>query len=320
MSGISVVIPLYNKAATIEAAIASVRAQTFADWELVVVDDGSTDAGPQVVEALARQDARVRCIRQPNGGVAAARNAGLQAARSEWVALLDADDHWRPEHLARLDQLRSRFPDVVLCGGACSYIGAGGQVHDPALAPSRVQAPDGLSVIEDYFQEAHDHHLPFNSSSVMLRRDVALGLGGFVRGVTAGEDLLMWARMACAGPVALSAQRTACYMEPPVQAGLSQAAIRRPQTPDVVGAALAELVRSHPQRRSLRLHLADWHRMRAVMLMELGERAASLTEWARAMRWDRPTRKDFAGLVFLILPAGVRDALLARWRAAKRQR
>ena len=316
MNLISVVIPLYNKAATILTAVASVRAQTFTDWELVVVDDGSTDKGAGLVEAL--NDPRIRCVRQANGGVAAARNAGLRAARGEWVALLDADDHWRPTHLARLHQLRERFPGVVLCGGACSYIGAGGRIYDPALSAQRLSAPDGLSVIDDYFQEAHDHHLPFNSSSVMLRRDVALAVGGFMQGVTAGEDLLMWARMACAGPVALSAERTACYVEPPVQVGLSKAAIRRPQSPDVVAAALGDLVRAHPQRPSLRLHLADWHRMRAVMLMELGGRRASLREWLCAMRWHQATRKDLMGLAFLVLPTGLRDGLLARWRAAKR--
>ncbi len=316
MNLISVVIPLYNKAATILMAVASVRAQTFTDWEIVVVDDGSTDDGASLVDAL--NDPRIRCLRQTNGGVAAARNAGLRAAQGEWVALLDADDHWRPTHLARLHQLRQRFPGVVLCGGACSYLGAQGRVYDPALSAQRLGAPDGLSLIDDYFQEAHDHHLPFNSSSVMLRRDVALSVGGFMQGVTAGEDLLMWARMACAGPVALSAERTACYVEPPVQVGLGKAAIRRPQSPDVVAAALEDLVRAHPRRPSLRLHLADWHRMRAVMLMELGERSASLGEWLRAMRWHQATRKDLAGLAFLLMPTGWRDGLLARWRAAKR--
>lgn len=317
MNLISVVIPLYNKASTILVAVASVRSQTFTDWELVVVDDGSTDHGASLVEAL--NDPRIRCVRQANGGVAAARNAGLKVARGEWVALLDADDHWRPAHLARLHQLRARFPGVVLCGGACSYLGAEGQVYDPELAQLRLSATDGLSLIDDYFQEAHDHHLPFNSSSVMLRRDVALSAGGFMQGVTAGEDLLMWARMACAGPVALSAERTACYVEPPVQLGLGKAAIRRPQSPDIVAAALGDLIRAHPQRMSIRLHLADWHRMRAVMLMELGEHRASLGEWMRAMRWHQPTRKDMAGLAFLLMPTALRDGLLARWRAAKRK-
>ncbi len=316
MSRVSVVIPLYNKASTILAAVASVRAQTVTDWELIVVDDGSTDGGLALVEALG--DPRIRCLRQANAGVAAARNTGLHAATTEYVALLDADDHWRSTHLARLQQLRERFSTAVLYSGACSYIGMAGRVYDPVLSPQRLSAADGLSIIEDYFQEAHDYHLPFQSSSVMLRRDVALAVGGFMPGVKAGEDLLMWARMACAGPVALSAERTACYVEPPVALGLSKAAIRRPQSPDVVAAAMSELVRAHPQRQSLRLHLADWHRMRAVMLMELDERGASLGEWLRAVRWHRLTRKDCVGMAFLVLPTRWRDELLARWRASKR--
>lgn len=317
MSRISVVIPLYNKAATILRAVASVQAQTFTDWELVVVDDGSSDDGAARVEAL--QDARIRCIRQANGGVAVARNAGLNAARSDWVALLDADDHWGPEHLAWLDRLRQRFPQAVLCGSGCCYVDTQGRVRDIPLSPQRVSAPDGLSLIDDYFLDAHQHHLPFNSSSVMLRRDVALAVGGFMRGVTAGEDLLMWARMACAGPVALSATRTSFYVEPPVQAGLSKAAIRRPQQPDVVGDSLRALSAAHPERPSLRLHLADWHRMRGVMLMELDERRASLAELRQAVRWSRITRKDAVCLAALLLPSALRDHLLARRRASKRE-
>lgn len=315
MTAVTVVIPLYNKAETIVAAVESVRRQSFQDWSLIVVDDGSRDDGAARVEALG--DPRIRVIRQVNAGVAAARNAGLAAAETEWVALLDADDHVHPDHLARLMALAQRHPQAVLCGAGFNYVNEAGEVRPSALSQAIESAPDGLCLLADFFMETHLHHIPFNSSAVMLRRDVALRVGGFQRGVVAGEDLLMWARMACAGPVAQSAQRTSYYVEPPMSAASRVSVIRRPQQPDVVGAALRELVQAHPERASLRLFVADWHRMRGVLFMELNERGAAVRELLTAVRWHAFTRKDLICLAALLLPAGLRANLLARRRAGK---
>ena len=95
---VSVIIPLYNKAPFVRRALDSVAAQTFADFEAIVVDDGSTDEGGRIVAAYA--DARFRLIRQANAGPGAARNRGLGEAQGEFVAFLDADDEWLPEYLA----------------------------------------------------------------------------------------------------------------------------------------------------------------------------------------------------------------------------
>lgn len=99
---VSVVMPLYNLEATVAAALGSLQGQTFEDWEAIVVDDGSTDAGPSEVASAARRDARVRPFRQPNAGVSAARSRGLSLARGEHVLFLDADDELVPEGLERL--------------------------------------------------------------------------------------------------------------------------------------------------------------------------------------------------------------------------
>lgn len=99
---VSVVTPVWNAAATLAGTVASVRAQGFADWELLLVDDASTDGSGPLARALAAADPRIRVLTLPeNGGPAAARNAGIRAARGRYIAFLDADDLWRPQKLAR---------------------------------------------------------------------------------------------------------------------------------------------------------------------------------------------------------------------------
>jgi hypothetical protein len=99
---VSAIVPLYNAQHWVRDTLASLRAQTLPAWEAWVIDDGSTDEGPAIVAALAQQDARIRLVRQPNGGVAAARNHGLSLARGEFVHFLDSDDLLEPEAYARL--------------------------------------------------------------------------------------------------------------------------------------------------------------------------------------------------------------------------
>ena len=110
---ISVIIPLFNKAPYISRALASVAAQTFTDFEVIVVDDGSTDGGVQMVDAC--KEPRLRLIKQENGGPGAARNRGLELAQGELVAFLDADDEWLPGYLAEsIRLLDQNGPDVAL--------------------------------------------------------------------------------------------------------------------------------------------------------------------------------------------------------------
>lgn len=97
MAAVDIVIPLYNKASTVVRAIRSIRAQTFTDWRLIVVDDGSTDDGPRIVTDI--DDPRIQLITQPNTGPGAARNKGIQNATAKYIAFLDADDEWYPHYL-----------------------------------------------------------------------------------------------------------------------------------------------------------------------------------------------------------------------------
>ena len=114
---ISVVIPLYNKEHQIAETLRSVLEQTFQDFEVVIVDDGSTDKSSE--EALKIRDPRIRFVRQENAGVSAARNRGIEEARFDLIAFLDADDRWKPEYLQTQYDLFQKYPQ---CGVfACNY-------------------------------------------------------------------------------------------------------------------------------------------------------------------------------------------------------
>lgn len=111
---ISVVIPLYNKRGLVSQTIATVLAQTYNGYEIVVVDDGSTDGSIDEVKAIA--DPRIRIVSRQNGGVAAARNTGIKHARGEFVAFLDADDRWSPQYLETQTALAQKYPSCDVFG------------------------------------------------------------------------------------------------------------------------------------------------------------------------------------------------------------
>lgn len=189
---ISVVIPLYNKEREIGRTLRSVLAQTLPPREVIVVDDGSTDGSAAAVEAAASP--LIRLVRQPNAGVAAARNRGMREARSEWVALLDGDDVWHEGYLAEIARLIDRYPG---CG---AYATAFGLRTAKGLTPAPVPEREG---IVDFFRESMTRYV-LTSSSATLRRTTALAIGGFPEGMKIGEDQHFWIRMARTAPVCFS--------------------------------------------------------------------------------------------------------------------
>lgn len=135
---VAVVVPAYNAARTLHATLASAAAQTTRDIEIIAVDDGSTDDTAEVLQQVAAQEPRLRVIRQPNAGVSAARNRGIAASRARIIALLDADDLWHPEHLARHLTRLDAEPQTDICFSAARFIDAAGRVVGaarPATGP-----------------------------------------------------------------------------------------------------------------------------------------------------------------------------------------
>jgi glycosyltransferase involved in cell wall biosynthesis len=196
----SVVIPLYNKEPHIRRALESVLAQTYRDFEVIVVDDGSTDGGAAVVEAMS--DPRIRLIRQANKGVSAARNRAIAEARGDTIAFLDADDEWYDCHLANIDVLARSFPDAGLFGSAYETVLDNGAIARPECA--HIPKDSNYVVIPDYFKAASCGQSPIHTSSMAAPKSVLFDVGCFPEGIHIGEDESLIMRIALKHPVAFT--------------------------------------------------------------------------------------------------------------------
>lgn len=195
----SVVIPLYNKVKYIQRALDSVLAQTFEDFEVIVVNDGSTDGSEKVVEQYA--NARVRLVHQKNAGECAARNRGIDEARTDLVAFLDADDEWLPGFLDSILRLRGRFPDCGAYAAAYDFVEADGRRCPAAF--NGIPAPPWEGILPNYFRAALGCS-PVCSSAVAVPKRVFDSVGLFPLGVRRGGDTDMWCRVALGYPLAFT--------------------------------------------------------------------------------------------------------------------
>lgn len=193
----SIVIPLYNKAKFIEAAIQSVLQQRHQNFEVIVVDDGSTDDGPSRVGAI--QDSRVHLVQQPNGGVSRARNRGIELAKGDLVCFLDADDWYLPEYLETIVSMARQYPDIFFLATGLKRVNPQKDTEmfwDCGL-PVRVE------LIQDFFHRWRKGEILLCTNSVAVRRAELLKLQPcFQLDVSMGEDLDLWFRLAEKKPVA----------------------------------------------------------------------------------------------------------------------
>ncbi|WBL41301.1 glycosyltransferase family A protein [Algoriphagus halophytocola] len=176
----SVIIPLFNKAPYIQRAIDSVLNQSLQDFEIIVVNDGSTDGGEELVKD--NYGDQVILFNQTNQGVSAARNRGIAQSKFDFIAFLDADDYWHPEYLFWMNHVLEEFPNAGLLGS--SY--ANEQLPDKILEPTILE-------ITDYFKTAVENTL-FTSSSTIIHRDFFTDKVGFKSNLTKGEDIDLWLR------------------------------------------------------------------------------------------------------------------------------
>ena len=200
----SIIIPLYNKAPYIRKALETVCAQTYRDYEIIVVNDGSTDDSALVAESYL-QHAEGICytiISQDNAGVATARNRGVKHASGQYMAFLDADDWWEPDYLARMAELIADYPQAGVYG--CNYV-----YYKPGKTRVALNIPTGyINYPKAYYEGSA---MPIWTGATIMPKTVLEELGGFPLGIKLGEDFLLWAKTALHYKVAFLNEPLAYY-------------------------------------------------------------------------------------------------------------
>ncbi len=214
----SVILPLYNKAPYIEKALLSVLQQTYRDVEIIVVDDGSTDNGTEIVKKIFSADYLAahqlqlplkgfQFISQPNQGVSTARNNGAKAAQENYLAFLDADDEWHPDYLSKMKQLIEQFPNAGLWASSY-YIVKNGRNR---LATVGVEKDFRQGII-NYFQVyAKTLCMPVCTDTAIVPKEIFEKEHGFKPQLKLGEDFDLWVRIAMKYPVVFLNEPLAYY-------------------------------------------------------------------------------------------------------------
>ena len=200
-TSISVVIPLYNKESSIESTIQSVLKQSYQNFEIIVVDDGSTDNSVDYVKTY--NDKRIRLIPKENGGVSSARNEGIRQAQYEYIAFLDADDLWKPTYLEELVKLITDFPEASLWGTGYEFL-----INNTSSRAEKSLPDNFRGIIQNPWSSvAHS----YCTTTSCCRRQSLLTIGMFDERISYGEDIDVWWRLMLNYPAAYYNKSLAIY-------------------------------------------------------------------------------------------------------------
>ena len=305
---ISVIIPLYNKETGIATALRSVLTQTYQDFEIIIVDDGSTDGSVAIVETF--NDQRIRLIRQQNAGVSAARNKGIAEAKGEYVAFLDADDEWLPEFLAEIRTLQQEYPECK--AQATNYIFCSNGVLSQTIL-NKIPFQGERGVLSNYFEVASCSHPPVWTGAVCIERKLLQEIGGFPIGIKSGEDLLTWARIAVRTQWTYSLKAFAQYN---LGEGYDKKNLppRRQDAGDPVGKGLLDLYITHKNITGFRRYLSHWHKMRASVAIRYGERKETLKEVAYSLKYNPFNYKVILFGILALLPDCIAKKIIHNYK------
>ncbi len=199
---ISVVIPLFNKENYIKDSLNSVLNQNYPDFELIIVNDGSTDQSLKIINEI--NDPRIRIVNQNNSGVSAARNNGVKYSTGDYIAFLDADDIWSKSYLLNCRDLINKYPDAAIIGHALS------RDKKKSCRAHRKLPKHFMHGYIDYFKVSRTVSL-YSSSSVIIKREDFENSAGFNENLTHGEDLDLWIRLAAKGKTVYCTKELVSY-------------------------------------------------------------------------------------------------------------
>ena len=309
----SVIIPVYNGEKFVADAIQSVLAQTVKDWELIVVNDGSRD-GTQAVLGRFSDDPRIHILQQANGGVSAARNAGIAAARGEYLTLLDADDLWYPDCLETFQRMIASYPQAVMFG--CAYdinLQNGGHTDTTGYFQDKPEMVYLENFLGAYAEDKRAKcYIPL---SLCQKTDLVRRTGGFRVGCRIGEDLAQSLTAAAYGPTVLCAHKVGVYNK--VYSTASKSISFDPDWYFFEEAKVLEQDPAIPQekRESLRRLMAWFQMRRARHYLIDGERQKARDAYREI--GDDPALaadKRLTRLLMCLPCPVVRQIFLLRWR------
>lgn len=191
---ISVIMAAYNAEDFIAPAIESILSQTYRDFELIIINDGSTDNTLEVIRHYLERDSRVRVIQSDRVGAAGARNLGINQAKYPWVAIMDADDIALPERFKKQIDAANANPKVIAWGSYAHHLSPKGEIL------SLVQ--QGPLTEEEFYNMWHSGHVPFViHPTALINKEILLKTGGYANNFTVSQDFELFERMGCYGPI-----------------------------------------------------------------------------------------------------------------------
>jgi len=300
MPRVSVIIPVFDAARTIGQAIESVHAQTFTDFEIIAVDDGSTDAS---VEILRRYGDAVKVLQQKNRGPSAARNLGIANSTGEYLGFLDADDWWKPEFLTRMVAALDRDAESVMAYCDLQLVDSLGNPFQTSLMAARENRPPTV-------RDMLDSLWPIMPSGVVVRRGALEAVGGYAEPLRAFEDVYLWLLLREKGPFAyvpekLAVWRFAHFPAPLKPSGGQEAA----------GRIFRQMVKARYRVDPIRQVRSRERAPRSILgyigldALAHGDRTTARNAFMRAISLDPYRVRNYLRLARTVLPAGMARAL-----------
>jgi glycosyltransferase involved in cell wall biosynthesis len=300
MPRVSVIVPAFNAARTIEQAVESVRAQSYADFEIVAVDDGSTDS---TIEILERYGDSIKILQQKNRGPSAARNLGIANSTGEYLGFLDADDWWNPKFLTTMIAALQREPECVMAYCDLQLVDSLGKPFQTSLMAVREHRSPTV-------QDMLDTLWPIMPTGSMIKRDTLAAVGGYPEALRAFEDVFLWLLLREQGPFAyvpeqLAMWRFAHFPAPLKASGGQEAAGRifRQMVKARYGVDPTRQVRSRERApRSILGYIG-------LDALAHGDRVTARNAFRRAISLDPCRMRNYLRLARTVLPAGMARAL-----------
>lgn len=264
--------------------------QSVTDWELIVVDDGSIDSGPDIVKRLS--DPRITLIQQKNQGVSSARNRGYRSASCDLIAFLDADDEWHPTFIEEILKLHDDYPTAGWF--ATQYV-----VNHP-IEGRFINRLNGLpkdyrrGILKDYFLVAAKSDPPVHSSAVAIKKKSLESVGGFPVGIQSGEDLLTWANLAI--------QYDLAYLCQPLSIFHVSGINRMPDPDRIVALKLEDLVRKNNLISGLKQYLSFWYKLQSRVAISAGDKKLATRFIFHSLQHNPTDLKIYYFMLILLIP------------------